>query len=64
MFLVDEIAGREAQKIGPAKTEKLTISVRELLHIRVELELSARQELCTVFTNNMSAIHPRRLRHS
>ena len=44
MFLVDEIAGREAQKIGPAKTEKLTISVRELLHIRVELELSARQE--------------------
>ena len=44
MLLLDEIAGQSAKHVGEAQTSKLTISVRELLRMRVELEWRAAQE--------------------
>lgn len=44
MLLIDEIAGAKAQEVGPAETTKLSISVRELIQMRVELEWRAAQE--------------------
>lgn len=47
MLLIDEIAGQDAQEVGRAGTGKLTITVRELLRMRVELEWRARTEPVT-----------------
>lgn len=44
MLLIDEIAGQAAREIGPVPTARLTITVRELLHMRVELEWQAAHE--------------------
>ena len=44
MLLIDEIAGAKAREVGPAETTKLTISVRELIQMRVELEWRAAQD--------------------
>lgn len=38
MLLIDEIAGQDVRQVGRAPAGKLTMSVRELLHARVELE--------------------------
>lgn len=44
MLLIDEIAGNDAKEVGHAPTTKLTISVRKLLHMRVELEWQVRDK--------------------
>ena len=41
MLLIDEIAGLNTRKVGYATTLKMTITMRELLHIRVQLEWDA-----------------------
>ncbi|MEO0589555.1 MAG: hypothetical protein AAFZ11_03225 [Pseudomonadota bacterium] len=41
MLLIDEVIGEGAQEIGQVPTSKPTISVRELLNIRIELEWQA-----------------------
>ena len=38
MLLIDEIAGQDVRQVGRAPVGKLTMTVRELLHARVELE--------------------------
>ncbi|WP_156139421.1 hypothetical protein [Sphingomonas sp. 35-24ZXX] len=38
MLLIDEIAGQDVRQVGHAPAGKLTMTVRELLHARVELE--------------------------
>jgi len=43
MLLIDEIAGCDAEEIGSVETRKPTISVRELVRMRVELEWKARK---------------------
>lgn len=44
MLLVDEVAGQGTIELGQARVSKPMISVRELLHIRVELEWRASDE--------------------
>lgn len=44
MLLMDEIAGAKAQEVGQTEPTKLKITVRELLHTRVELEWRAAEE--------------------
>lgn len=41
MLLIDEVVGHDVQVLGPAKISKPTITVRELLKLRVELEWRA-----------------------
>ena len=45
MLLIDEMAGQDARHVGHASTTRLTITVRELLHMRVELEWSDRTQV-------------------
>lgn len=44
MLLIDEIAGQDVRPVGRAPAGKLTITVRELLLMRVELEWRDRNE--------------------
>lgn len=44
MLLIDEIAGQDVRPMGRAPAGKLTITVRELLHMRVELDWRDRSE--------------------
>lgn len=44
MLLIDEIAGQDSRQVGRAPAGKLTMTVRELLHMRVELEWCDRNE--------------------
>lgn len=44
MLLIDEIAGQDVRQVGRTPAGKLTMTVRELLRARVELEWRARTE--------------------
>lgn len=55
MLLMDEIAGAKAQEVGQTEPTKLKITVRELLHTRVELEWRASNDWAQTMSQDVHA---------